>query len=281
MPAGVSGGYPINVFNLPAPIAFRGVYTNFRNGLVHKWNVAIQQELPWQSALEIAYVGNHQAQQLFQPDPNAPANIGTTDSKITSSSRRPIPSLGGVSGTASFGYGNYHGMTAKFEKRYSQGLQLLASYTYGQAFANTGTTLSGSTGFGTPDPRDYASGYSPAAWDVRHNFVTSFNYDLPFGRGKRFGGNINRVTDIVAGNWRVNGILSLRTGNPYTLRWNGCQGVWSACRPDLVGGDPDRAPSNGRNPEQWFDTSAATKAASSNGRELPAQRNVRSANPNP
>ncbi len=266
---GVSGGYPSNVFNLPAPIAFRGVYTNFRNGLVHKWNVAVQHELPWQSALEIAYVGNHQAKQLFQPDPNAPANIGTTDSKITSSSRRPIPSLGGVSGTASFGYGNYHGMTAKFEKRFSQGLQLLTSYTYGQAFANTGTTLSGSTGFGTPDPRDYASGYSPAAWDVRHNMVTSFSYDLPFGRGKHFGGNINRLTDIVAGNWRVNGILSLRTGNPYTLRWNGCQGVWGACRPDLAGGDPDRAPSSGRNPEQWFDTSAATKAASLTGGNFP------------
>ena len=60
------------------------------------------------------------------------------------------------------------------EKRYSKGLQFLGSYTYGHALANTGTTLSGSTGFGTPDPRNYASGYSSAAWDIRHNFVGSF-----------------------------------------------------------------------------------------------------------
>ena len=43
------------------------------------------------------------------------------------------------------------------------------------------------------------------------------------------------------GNWQVNGILTLHTGNPYTLRWNGCQGVWNACRPDLVPGKDPQA----------------------------------------
>ena len=50
-PGGVAGGYPINVFTLPAPIAFRGVATDFRNSLVHKWNLAVQHELPWQMGL--------------------------------------------------------------------------------------------------------------------------------------------------------------------------------------------------------------------------------------
>lgn len=269
---GVSAGYPSNVFNLKAPIAFRSVYKNFRNGMVHKWNVAFQRELPWQAALELAYVGNHQAKQLFQPDPNAPMNIGTLDSTITGTSRRPIPALGGVSGTASFGYGNYHGMTAKYEKRYSQGLQLLASYTYGKAWANTGTTLSGSTGFGIPDPRNYGSGYSYAAWDIRHNFVGSFNYEIPFGKGKLYGANLNRAANAIIGNWQVNGILSMHTGNPYTLRWNGCQGVWGACRPDIVSGkDADSAPSGGRTPDLWFDTSVATRAASLTGGNFPLQ----------
>ncbi len=270
-PGGVSGGYPVNVFSLKAPIAFRGVYTNFRNGMVHKWNVAVQHELPWQSAIEVAYVGNHQAKQLFQPDPNAPANLGYTDGR-SRDSLRPIPKLGGISGTASFGYGNYHGVTAKYEKRYSAGLMLLTSYTYGKAYANTGTTLSGSTGFGTPDPRDYASGYSLAAWDIRHNFVSSFTYEIPFGKGKRWGGNMNRLVNGVAGNWQVNGILTLHSGNPYTLRWNGCQGSWNACRPDIVSGnDPDAAPSGGRGPDLWFDTSVATKAASLTGGNFPLQ----------
>jgi hypothetical protein len=273
-PSGMTGGFPSNVFNLPAPIAFRGVATNFRNGLVHKWNVAIQHELPRQTALELAYVGNHQAKQLFQPDWNACPNMGTTDSSINCNKLRPTPYIGGISGTASFGYGNYHGLTAKLEKRYSQGLQFLMSYTYGHALANTGTTLSGSGGFGIPDPRNYASGYSSAAWDIRHNFVTSFSYEIPFGKGKRYGTNMNRALSAVAGNWQVNGILTLHTGAPYTLRWNGCQGVWNACRPDLVSGkDPKNAPSGGQSPDLWFDTSAVTRAAPLTGGNLGLQTN--------
>ena len=274
-PGGVSGGYPINVFNLPAPIAFRGVATDFRNGLVHKWNAAIQRELPKQSMLELAYVGNHQAHQLFQPDWNACPNLGTTNSAISCTSLRPTPYIGGISGTASFGKGNYDGLTARFEKRYSQGLWFLASYTYGHALADTGTTLSGSSGFGTPDPRNYGSGYSSAAWDIRHNFTSSFAYDIPFGRGKKFGSSMSKAANTVAGNWQVNGILTLHTGNPFTLRWNGCQGVWNACRPDLVSGqNPQAAPASGRSPDLWFNTTAVTSAAPLTGGNLGLQTNT-------
>jgi hypothetical protein len=270
---GMHGGFPINVFNLPAPVSFRGVAVNFRNGMVHKWNAAVQYELPFQSAIEIAYVGNTQAKQLFQPDWNACHNEGTTDPtrQGCNTAIRPTPYIGGISGTASFGYGDYNGLTAKFEKRYSQGLQLLASYTYGAAYANTGTTLSGSTGFGIPDPRDYSTGYSKAAWNLDHNLTTSFSYDIPFGKSRAFGTNLPRAVDIIAGNWQVNGILTMHTGPPYTLRWNGCQGVWGACRPDIVGSDADIAPANGRTPEQWFDTSVVTRAAPLTGGNFPLQ----------
>ena len=274
-PGGVSGGYPINVFNLPAPIAFRGVATDFRNGLVHKWNVAVQRELPSQSNLEIAYVGNHQAHQLFQPDWNACPNLGTTNSAISCNTLRPTQYIGGISGTASFGKGNYHGMTAKFEKRMSHGLMYIVSYTYGHALADTGTTLSGSTGFGTPNPRDYGSGYSSAAWDIRHNFTGSVAYQLPFGRGKTYGANMNRAMDALVGNWQVNGILTLHTGNPYTIRWNGCQGVWNACQPDVASGmNPNDAPSGGRTPDLWFNTSAVTSAAPLTGGNIGLQTNT-------
>lgn len=274
-PGGISGGYPINVFSLPAPVTFRSLATNFRNSLVHKWNVAIQQELPAQMALELAYVGNHQAHQLLQPDPNAAYNIGTLDTSINTNSRRPIPAIGEIQGTASFGYGNYHGATAKLEKRYSSGLDFLFSYTYGHALANTGTTLSGSTGFGVPDPRNYASGYSSAAWDIRHNFTGSFLYEVPFGKGRAFGGNMPSAVNAIVGNWQVNGILTLHTGNPYTLRSNACQGVWNACRPDLVAGkNPQDAPSGGRTPDSWFDTTAVRAPASLTGGNLGLQSNT-------
>ncbi len=165
-------------------------------------------------------------------------------------------------------------MTAKLERSYSNGLQYITSYTYGHALANTGTTLSGSTGFGIPDPRNYASGYSSAAWDIRHNFTSAFTYDLPFGKGKKMGANMSSAANAIVGNWQVNGILSLRTGVPFTLRSSGCLGVWNACRPDAVSGkSPNAEPSEGRNPDQWFDRTGVAAPASLTGGNLGLQSN--------
>ena len=65
--------------------------------------------------------------------------------------------------------------------------------------------------------------------------------------------------------WHINGILTLHTGQPFTLRSNQCTGIWSGgtnCSPDLVNGaDPNAAPSIGRNAGQWFVTSNLTPPA--------------------
>jgi len=258
---GVSVGYPANIFNgYPvSSLQFRSLATNFRNPMVQKWNFALQRELPGQMALEVSYVGNHSSHQLLQPDFNACPNVATTNSSITCDSLRAqaYPFIGSIQGTATFGWGNYHGMTAKLEKRLASGLQFVSAYTYGHALANSGTTLSGSNGNYTKDRLNFNTSYANAAWDIRHNFTTAFNYDIPFGRGKRYGGNLNRAVNAVIGGWSANGILTLHTGQPFTVRSNGCTGVFdSGCSPMLVPGkDPNAAPANGRNPGQWFDIS--------------------------
>jgi hypothetical protein len=254
---GVTIGYPTNVFTTlgVTSLQFREVANNFINPMVQKWNFAVQQELGGQMALEVGYQGNHQSHSLLQPDFNTCPNLGTLNTSINCNSLRPFPDIGSISGTSTFGFGNYHALTAQLNKRLSKGLQFTAAYTYGHAFANTGTTLSGSQGMYTKDPTNFATSYSSAAWDIRHNFTMGFNYDIPFGRGKAYGANMNRFVDLLAGGWQANGIATFHTGNPYTIRANGCQGVWSGCSPDIVpGADPDEAPSGGRNPSQWFNT---------------------------
>ena len=252
---GVAGGFPSDVFTLPAPVEFRSVYQDFRSSLVHKWNFSVQREFKGNNALELSYVGNHQAHQLLQPDPNAAFDSPIPN--LSTNSRRPYPNIGNIQGTASFGYGNYNGMTAKLEKRYSSGLSYTVAYTFGHVLATSGTTLSGSNGFGNKNPRNLSLNYSSAAWDVRHSFVSNFLYDLPFGRGKKFLGTVNRAADLLIGGWQMNGILTFRTGPPLTLRTDRCIGSFDSCFPDLVPGkNPNAAPSGGRRPEQWFDTSA-------------------------
>ena len=281
-PNGLTGGYPLNVFTLPAPVSFRGVQPDFRNPLVQKWNFVVQRELPGQMALEVGYEGNHQSHQVILWNADPATNIGTTNSAITTETQREIlppancpacASIGnGLSTTSSFGYGNYAALSTKLEKRFSKGLQFLASYTWSHTMANSGTPLSGSGGLGTPDPTNFASEYSSASWDIRHSFTTAFNYDVPFGRGKSVGSNMNRVADMLVGNWHMNGIVTLRTGVPYTLRYNGCQGVWGACRPDAISGmNPNAAPANGRDPAEWFDINNVAVPAALTGGNLGLQ----------
>lgn len=279
MPGGLTGGFPANPFSGNATIQFRGIQPNFRNPMVHKWNLMVQRELPGGMALELGYEGNHQAHQVILGNTDTYINVGTTNSAITADSMRYINaacatclSVGtGLQMTVSNGFGNYAAGSAKLEKRFSRGLQFLTAYTWSHALANAGTPLSGSSNIGFPDPSNWASGYSSASWDIRHSFTTAFNYDLPFGRGRRFGSNIKKAADLIAGNWHVNGFVTLRTGVAYGLNGS-CQGVWGRCVPDVVSGfDLDPAPSGGRTPDQWFDIGAYKVAAPLTGGNLGLQ----------
>jgi hypothetical protein len=253
----LSAGFPSNVFALPAPVSFRGVEQNFRNPLVHKWNVAVQRDLGNNLSLELSYVGNHQAHQVDNPDPNAPYNSPIPG--LNNNTLRPYPNIGGIADTASFGFGNYDGLETKIEKRYSNGLQFLGSWTWGHAFSTTGTTLTGSSNFGAINAHDESQAYSSAAWDIRHSVVISGTYELPFGKGKKYLSGMNKAEDLILGGWQANTIATFRTGPPISLGTTSCVGEWNHCGPDVVAGkDPKNAPSGGRNPAEWFDTSAVT-----------------------
>jgi hypothetical protein len=143
----------------------------------------------------------------------------------------------------------------KAEKRLSHGLYFLTSYVWSHALANSSTPLSGSTNFNPISQTNWATGYSTAAWDIRHSLTSAFNYDLPFGRGRQFGNGMNRAADAVVGGWQVNGILTMRTGQPFTVSGI-CHGVWSRCLPDYASGyagNGNTAPAGGRTTNEYFD----------------------------
>jgi hypothetical protein len=178
----------------------------------------------------------------------------------------------GLTETVSNGFGNYAAGDIKIEKRFSHGLQFLTAYTWSHALANAGTTLSGSSNFGFLDQTNWSSSYSSAAWDIRHSFTTAFNYDIPIGRGKQFGANMNKAADMIVGGWHSNGLLTLRTGVAYTVAGASCQGVWSKCLPDIAPGYvADQAPAGGRTPNEWFDINAYQVAAPLTGGNLGLQ----------
>jgi hypothetical protein len=165
--------------------------------------------------------------------------------------------------TSSFGVGNYAAGSVKVEKRFSHGLQFLASYVWSHALADGNTPLSGNTSI--LDQTNYTASYTSASWDIRHSMTSSFNYELPFGRGKQFGNTMSRPVDMFVGGWQINGILTLRTGVPYTMSGTSCHGVWSKCMPDYVAGysgSGNAAPPGGRTANEWFNTANYTVAYS-------------------
>ena len=261
-PGGFSGGYPLSPFTLNAGVSMRGVQPDFRNPLVHKWNFIVQRELPGDMALEVGYEGSHSAHQLILWNSDPYPNLGTFNTAISSANLQEIQpacstcqSVGnGLSMTSTFSFGNYSAGSVKLEKRFSRGLQFRAAYVWSHSMSVGNTPLSGNTSI--LDQTNFSSSYASSPWDIRHNLTSGFNYDLPFGRGKKFGANINRVADAIVGGWQVNGVLTLRTGVPFTLSGTSCHGVWSKCMPDYVSGytgNGNTAPAGGRSANQYFD----------------------------
>jgi hypothetical protein len=273
---GFSGGFPSNVFSVSAQVPFRGINTDFRSPMVQKWNLAVQRELPGGMALELAYVGNHQIHQINLHTANTCPNSGSAaalaNPNVYCNNDRPVANIGPGWVVDTNGYGSYNAFTAKLEKRLSNGLEFISAYTWSHAISDVCTPLSYPTGCsangyqGPPDPYNLRSGYANALWDIRHNFTTGFTYELPVGRGRMYGNNMGRALDEFVGGWQLGGIITIRTGIPLSLSYNGCQGQWAICEPNVVAGmNPNAAPAGGRSAAQWFNTAAVVAAAPGTG----------------
>lgn len=187
---------------------------NLRPAYIQQWNYTLERQLG-SLVLAASYVGNkgtHLARlvQRNQPVPG-PGNIND---------RRPVPGYGNINTVESSGDSIYHGLLVKAEKRFTQGLSFLLSYTFSKAIENSGSPALDSTPAGTDQPQDPRNlrldrGLSPN--DVRHRFVYSYVYELPFGKGKPFLTNLNRGLDLILGGWQMNGVTTLQSGRHFTV----------------------------------------------------------------
>jgi len=149
------------------------------------------------------------------------------------------------------GDSEYHGLEARVERQYANGLSLLVSFTHSKTIDNGGEQLIGDLEL--RDARNVKAERSLARFDMRNRFVVSYLYELPFGKGKRF--NIsNPVLNAVAGNWQLNGITTIRNGQPFTPTTAFSAANTGDARPDLIRNG--NLPRSQRAVNRWFDTSA-------------------------
>jgi Carboxypeptidase regulatory-like domain len=118
------------------------------------------------------------------------------------------------------GQSTYHALQTKLERRFRNGLNLLASYTYSKTLTNADSAYAGLTAFGSSDtfkaqnPRDLKSEKALSYQDVPHTFVLSYLYELPIGKGKKFL-NKGGIADKVLGGWQVGGVMRYQSGAPF------------------------------------------------------------------
>ncbi|MEK7406123.1 MAG: carboxypeptidase regulatory-like domain-containing protein [Acidobacteriota bacterium] len=208
-----------------------------------QWNFTLQRALVSDLSLEMGYVGSRGVHLLQRRDTNAPPP-GAGDIN----SRRPYTSLA-VPGldyivrpladtfrrewTAN---GSYHGLQFKAEKRLSAGLSFLGAYMWSKAIDDLNDNQ--------PDPYNMRLERALSDNHVPHRFVVSYNYDLPFGHGRR-----------LLGGWSIGGITVFSSGNRVDMTVQGNpQNNGRPNRPDILR-DP-RLAKKERSLGRWFDTSA-------------------------
>jgi len=184
----------------------RAMDQNLVTAYYEQAHFGVQYEIAKDFVLESDYVGT------FGHKLEAILGAGTYDGRTVSGVSHSLvnPNYGRISFRDNCCNSNYHGWQTSLRKRFSYGLQFNANYTYAKALDDVSDVLGekiGGTAHGYPmDPTDPRVDYGPADFDVRHRFVTSFDYDLPFAKGNRW-----------MGGWGISGIVSWQTGAPFSV----------------------------------------------------------------
>jgi hypothetical protein len=261
-PMGAAGGLSTN---LGQGVSFYPVRR--KHPYAQRWSASAQQRLPLGFVAEVAYVGNRgtrlpvtrdlnptPAQYLSRlpyrdnqiiaymaqvfPSPFAKLGPIFLANKSRAALLAPYPQFGSVTVAEPVGYSWYHSLQARAERRFSRGF----TYQFGFAWSKTmeATAFQNST--------DAVPYRSISSFDRTFRLAMSGIWELPIGRGRRFGGQLPAVIEAVVGRWQLNGVVQRQSGPPL-----GFGDVWT-----LFTGDSTKValPKDQRSVDRWFNTGA-------------------------
>ncbi|MBV8903404.1 MAG: TonB-dependent receptor, partial [Acidobacteriia bacterium] len=256
-PITLDSGPPSNFFAtaLPTQISVRGNDPNLRAGNVQQWNFTLQYSLAKDWLFEVGYVGNKGTHLSRFWNANQPSVPGTA---ATLGARRPNPGFGDVEYMDSGGGSFYNALQTRLEKRFSNGLTLLHSFTYARGLDNVGAWNDPNGSLYPQDAYNFADEKALAENIVKLNSVASWVYELPFGKGRPLMSSAPPVVNAFLGNWQLDGIWTWRTGLPLTISSNPCaacqMGADRTMRANVIPGVSPSVP----NPSAaiWFNPAA-------------------------
>lgn len=243
-----------NLFPPPTSLSTAGILSDdprARTPYVQQFSFGIQQQLPNNFLFEAAYVGSTGRKLNVRVNANQATLPVSPDAPLAP--RRPYPDLGAISLSKNEGTSSYNSMQLKLERRYSQNFYGLFTYTWSKSLDR-----GSAAGAGVQDREHPELDYGLSDFDQRHRFVASALYQLPFGRGQRWGSNLPAMVNSLVGGWQVNTIYTYGSGIPFTIATGTDRsntGV-NYQRANVIGPNNGNLPSDQRSPERWFDTSA-------------------------
>ncbi len=223
---------------------------------MEQWNFNLQRALPWNFMGEVSYVGSHGVHL------SGNANLNQAPPGPTASGPRSIydPNLNSITSILSRQSSIYHALQAKLQRRFADGLYLVASYTFSKSI-DDGSFTSSAAGAGSSSGPQNAYNWraerGPSDFDVTHRFVGSYVYELPWGRGRKFMTSAPNALEMILGGWQINGITTVQSGGRFTPsvanpRTNA--GPGGSIRPDRIGSG--KLSGGARMIQKWFDRSA-------------------------
>jgi hypothetical protein len=231
-----SGTGPARKFS---PVSARAVDQNIVNAYAHFWSGSFEHQISNNTLVSVEYTGSAGRKLYSISDFNRTGGgpvfgLGTIPNAVGVTTSRLNPFATAANQRRNDGYSNYNAMIASLESSNfrNSGLTFTARYTYSLTKDNLSSTFAetGQTFFlGFTDTFDPKGDYGHADFDVRHRFAGSFNYEPPF-----FSKASNAVERHLLGGWSLNGIVTVRSGFPFTIY--DCTNANQTCARLLSGG---------------------------------------------
>jgi hypothetical protein len=225
-------------FTTVAPVALTVNDPNFRTPYAHQYQMQVQYEFARGYTLEVGYIGTTGVKLLTRRETN-PALLTPTATTQNTDARRLVNQNNpqdGTFGGAVFGSitnqetsanSNYSSLQATVSKRFSKGFQFQSAYTYGHCIDNA-SGLRSNVRYNDPsaDRGDCES-------DIRHRYVFSYIWELPFGKG------LTGAAGKILSGWQVSGVTQFQTGTPFNITDSADRSLSGAGddRPNFLGGD--------------------------------------------
>jgi outer membrane receptor protein involved in Fe transport len=243
----------------PSPTPFDRVQwyrdPDIKNAYAMQWNFGVQFEVNNSTLVSANYVGSGSRRLNIGGYYNTALTPGPGNPR----DRAPFPYITPTFYDRSWGRGNYNAFQFRMDKRFASGLSYIVSYTWSKAMSLACDGWFGVEGCSNQDPYNFNNDRSVTSMDLTHILTASWVYELPIGRGKQLTTG-SRAADYILGNWQLNGIASLHSGQPYdvgiagdianTGNFNCCNNYYERLN---VVGDPRLS---NPTPEAWFNTNA-------------------------